>query len=158
MKNFALLSLFTILLFSACGPDYIVQKSIELPTHKWSYADSIYAEVEITDTMKLYNLYLDIDHSTSYSNQNLYLFIKTRFPDGQLSSQQLSVDLADKQGNWQGKCNSEQCHLRIYLQDGAFFNSAGNYSFSVAQHMRVDSLPGILGLGFSIEDRGELRK
>ncbi|MEM1318724.1 MAG: gliding motility lipoprotein GldH [Bacteroidota bacterium] len=157
MKN-CLLLFALLLLLSACGPNYILQKSIELPEKTWSYTDSLYATLDIADTNKLYNLYLDIEHGTSYANQNIYLLIKTQFPDGQIASKTLSVDLADKIGNWQGDCNAETCDVRVNLQQGAFFNAPGQYSFSIAQHMRIDPIPAIHGVGFSVEDTGKVRE
>ena len=157
MKNCFLLFAF-LLLLSACGPDYILQQSLELPQKSWSYTDSLYAEVDIADTNKLYNLYLDIEHGTSYTNQNIYLLIKTQFPDGQRASKVLSVDLADKAGRWQGDCNTEECEIRVYLQEGAFFNVPGEYSFSIAQHMRIDPVSAIHKLEFRIEDTGKMKE
>jgi gliding motility-associated lipoprotein GldH len=71
-------SLFLLLLsFSifSCGKNYQYQKEYELEGEKWTYADSLEFAFDIQDTTNIYNLYLKLDHSTSYRfPKPLYLY------------------------------------------------------------------------------------
>lgn len=145
------LSLLFCLLFSACGPEIIFEKKLELPESGWTYADTLHYTFEIADTAQLYNLFFQIEHSTDYSSQNLYVKIHTGFPSGQRTAQVLSIDIADKMGQWLGTCSGESCALNVPIQSNAYFNQLGTHSFTIEQYMRVDPLPEVLSGRFRIE-------
>lgn len=150
--------LLIVLLFTlSCGPDYVLDKTYDIKQQQWTYADTLAFEVDITDSLKIYNLYLDIEHSTEFSNQNLYVMIHTEFPSGKRISEKVSLEMANKIGVWFGDCNSEWCDFRIPIQQGAFFNALGKHRFTIEQYTRIDSLPGIKSLSFKIEDTGTTR-
>ncbi|MBR9919832.1 MAG: gliding motility lipoprotein GldH [Bacteroidetes bacterium] len=149
------LPLFVILLLlSACGENYLYEGEKEFDPAEWTYADSVSFEVEITDTTHLYDLILELEHATSYPRQNLYTKISTTFPDGSRLSKPVSLELADKAGVWYGDCNSDWCEAQIPIQTGAFFNEAGTYTFTFQQYTRINPLPGIRALEFSVLDAG----
>ena len=149
--------LFLVLMVSACGPDYIFEKKDTFGPKGWPYADSLFYSVSITDTLRIYNLYLDVDHTDDYAYQNMYIRIHTTFPDQQKLTERVSINLAAKNGVWNGQCSGKNCQLRVNIQQGAFFNQPGDYTFMVEQFMRHDTLSGITGIAFSIEDTGKSR-
>ena len=158
MKNlFLAVFSFSILSILSCGPNYIFDETIEIGQAGWAYADTLNFEVEIEDTLEIYNLYLDIEHSPDYAKQNIYILIHTQFPSGQRIEEQVSIDFADKLGQWYGDCNAETCSLRVNIQEGAFFNLAGKHVFTIEQFMRIDPLPGIKKVALRIEDTGQQR-
>ncbi len=149
--------LFSLLFLLSCGPDYILDKTYEIEQQQWTYADTLNFEVNIVDSLKIYNLYLDIEHSTEFPNQNMYVMIHTQFPSGKRISERVSLEMANKIGVWFGDCNSEWCNFRIPIQQGAFFNALGKHTFTIEQYMRVDALPGVKSISFKIEDTGTVR-
>lgn len=151
---FCLLSL--VLLSIGCGPDYAYQQTYELDGDEWSYADSLTFEFEVPDTNTIYDLYLDIKHSATYSNQNLYVLIHTSFPAGQRLTEQVSLELSDK-GRWEGDCRGDWCSVRIPIQSGAYFNQTGPHQFVLEQYMRRDPVGGIRSLGMFIQETGKTR-
>ena len=158
MKNLLLVvSMLTIFTLLGCGPNYIFDETIDIAEKGWSYEDTLNFEVEITDTLEIYNLYFDIEHSTDYAKQNIYVLIYTQFPSGERIKERVAIDLADKTGRWHGDCNAEKCNLRVNIQKGAFFNLAGKHVFTIEQFMRVDPLQGIKSISLRIEDTGQKR-
>lgn len=145
------------MLFSACGPNYIYEKTYEINQGTWTYADSLVFEVDVEDTLKIYNLYLDLEHNTAYSFQNLYTQINTAFPSGQRISENLSLELQHKSGMWLGDCSRDYCELRIPIQEGAYFNASGLHTIVIHQFMRSDSIKGVKSLSLRVEDTGESR-
>ena len=143
--------------FSACGPNYIYDKTYPIQGNTWTYSDSLSFEVEVRDTLKIYNLYLDLEHNTDFPFQNLYTQISTSFPSGKRISEQLSLELQGKSGAWLGNCGSTYCKLRIPIQEGAYFNSSGKHTIVVNQFMRSDSINGVKSLSLRVEDTGESR-
>ncbi len=145
------LILLGILVFS-CGKNYQYQKSYDLEGEQWTYADSLSFSFDIQDTTKIYNLYLQLEHSTDYDYQNLYTYIHTQFPSGDRLDEKLSLQLANKAGYWEGKCGKKHCKLTIPIQENAYFNQLGTHSLILEQYMRMDSLPGIKSIAFMLED------
>ena len=158
MKNlflaFSILSLFTVF---SCGPNYIYEETFELTNGEWTYQDTLDFTIEIADTLEIYNLYLDIEHSTNYAMQNIYIIIHTQFPSGERIKERVSIDFADKMGQWYGNCDKTSCDLRVNIQKGAFFNLPGKHTFTIEQFMRIDPLPGLKSVAFRIEDTGQKR-
>lgn len=114
------------------------------------YSDSLQFEAEITDTSKVYDIELEVEHTPEYGFQNVYVRIHTEFPNGKRLSQPLSLELAGKAGNWLGKCGRTKCRLMVPIQQSAYFNELGMHRFIVEQYMRMDALPGITGIGLHI--------
>lgn len=153
-------SIFFVLLpffFIGCGENFSYSETKELANNQWTYADTVSFTVHIEDTARIFNLYLDIDHTLDYPFQNLYIKVHTNFPDGQRLSEQVNVDMADKAGQWYGNCRGEHCTLRVNLQEGAYFNQPGEYTITFEQYMRENPLLGVKGLSFRMEDTGERR-
>jgi len=143
--------------FSACGETYFYEKTYNLPNTQWSYSDTLDFEVDIQDTIKTYNLILDIEHSADYPFQNNYVYIHTHLPSGEHLGKQLSLDLAQKSGKWNGECSGDKCDLRIVIQQNAYFNQIGKHRFSIEQYMRTDSLSGIYAIGLKVQETGMTR-
>ncbi len=143
---------------SSCGENYVFDEEKIIDQAGWSYQDSVSFAVDIKDTTKVYCLYLDIVHDTEYSNQNLYVYINTEFPNGERPGKRLSINLSENSGRWYGDCGKTNCVLRANLQPRAFFNELGKHTFTVKQYMRTDPLQGIESLSLKILDLGEERK
>ncbi len=157
IKRYSLFCLLSLVFISvACGPDYAYQQTYEMEGDVWSYADSLSFEFDVPDTNTIYDLYLDIKHSATYPNQNLYVLIHTYFPAGQRLTEQVSLELADK-GSWEGKCHGDWCTVRIPIQSGAYFNQTGSHRFVLEQYMRRNPVEGIRSIGLFIEETGNTR-
>jgi gliding motility-associated lipoprotein GldH len=161
MKQDMKLSILSIFLFSlvflACEKDYLVDKKNNIANEKWTYRDSLNFDFEIKDTLKIYNLYLEIEHGESYPFQNLYVMTHTKFPNGIRAAQRLNVDLAEKTGKWQGEKSGNKWTHRVDLQQGAYFSQSGKYCLTLAQFMRHDSLPELNSVRFIVEETAQNR-
>lgn len=146
-----------IIALSSCGPNYILNETKDIENQQWTYADSLSFTTNIVDTNKIYNLYLDVEHLTEYSFQNMYIRLHSVFPNGKRITERVSVELMTKMGQWQGDCNADECDFRMTIQEGAFFNQTGEHTFKVEQFMRENPLKGIQSIAFRIEDTGVSR-
>ena len=160
MKNspvilFLLIALcFTI---TSCGPNYILDTEYSLDNESWNYDNPLIFETEIADTSLIYNIYLDLEHSPEFSMQNLYVQIRTAFPNGNKNSELVSLELANKAGQWFGRCNEKSCKLRIPLQEGAYFNALGKHQFTLEQYTRKAALPAVQSIAMRIEQTDKSR-
>ncbi len=146
-----------IVSFLSCSNNYFYEKTIPLKENGWLYDDPVSFDFEIQDTLKIYNLLLDIVHDKDFSKQNLYVKIHTSFPGGETIQQTLSFDFMDKKGLWHGDCSGDVCELRVYMQQGAFFNALGKHRIKIEQYMRFEPVKSIKSISLRIEDTGQMR-
>ncbi len=149
--HLSVLLIFTSFLCS-CGPNYIFDEEKPITDSNWTYTDSLTFQFEVTDTSKVYNLNLEIDHSMAYRHQNLYVQIATLFPSKKRDVQVISLELANKYGAWLGDCGSENCTLLIPLQQQIYFQETGGYEFVLKQFMRESPVGGINKFTLKIEE------
>lgn len=153
------LPLLGLLFFLAsCGPDYAYDTRKEFADTGWTNQDSLLAQFTIEDSLTIYNLHLQLEHDETFPYQNFYVQVHTQFPDGQRLSELVSLELANKGGVWLGECGSDRCELNIPIQQGAYFDQTGDYQLTIEQYSRRDPLPGILAIGFALEETPERRK
>lgn len=152
------LLLFLLLITAiGCDQELYFQKNIPLPEASWDYSDTLSFEFVIQDTSNLYDLFLDLDHSSTFSFQNLYVKIGTHFPDGHSEEKVVSLEMADKMGFWYGECTDDWCELTIPLQTGVYFNQSGAYRLTINQHIRTNPVNGIRTVSFRIAGTGGSR-
>lgn len=151
-------SVLMLIILTACeNRNFIFEGESVFEKEIWNEMDSASFEVNIQDTMQLYNLGLVLEHSKNYPAQNLYLKINTTFPNGQYFSQQVNIDFANKAGKWFGDCSGNFCEVEAYIQQGAYFNQSGKYRFTIQQFTRDVDLKDIKSLQFFVEDTQEKR-
>jgi gliding motility-associated lipoprotein GldH len=143
--------LFVLFLLVSCGGNIIYEEDKVIANQLWQYGQPLIYQFEIADTTARYDLYLDIDHTTDYPFQNLYTKIYTVYPSGRTAESQINIDLANKLGEWQGKCQGENCQLRVVLQQQTFFTEFGDHQLTLEQYTRRDSLGGIETVRFVVE-------
>lgn len=153
---------FTFLVFiglslASCNDKVLFEEQKEIPGGVWMYRDSLDFRFTVTDTAELYNMYVDFEHADTFPNQNVYLRLYTKFPDGKRLSRARSFDLFNAQGESAGQCSGNKCRVHSLLQDNAYFNRPGEYVITLEQYMRRDSLAGVKKVGLVIEKTGKKR-
>lgn len=139
----------------ACGPTPYYSDIHELNNEKWTTEEVVTFSPSISDTSSVYELQLIIDHQDTYSYENVYFKIVTKFPDREDREENLSVDLATKTGAWLGKCSGASCKCKIYLLENFKFPALGDYTFEIRQYTRDENLSGINSLEmqlYKVED------
>lgn len=100
--GFCLLS-FSLFLTS-CNPDVVFDQNKKINEKGWNMNERIEFEVEITDTLRLYDFAINLRNTTDYPNSNIFFFIKTIYPDGSITkSDTVECYLAYMDGTWTGK-------------------------------------------------------
>jgi len=151
MRNHFLLCLSFMMTvgLSSCGPELVSEQMHTFPG-QWTYADSVVFEYEIKDVERTYDLVLDVAHTDIYPTQNLYTKFVTIYPNGLRDEETVSLELADRFGQWLGECSGEACELHIPLQQNAKYPEAGKYGLTIHQYGRQDSLQALRSLGLAI--------
>lgn len=152
VKPFGLLAVAMLaIILSSCNGNVVYSEYQKLPEEGWKISNKLSYDVAIEDNSKYYNVYLMVRHADAYPYSNLYLFLKTTYPDGKVSSDTLECILANKKGEWQGDGAGDLWDNKILLKKNVHFPKNGKYSFSFEQGMRSDPLPMILDFGMAVE-------
>lgn len=141
-----------IVFISSCHQNLSYEKYIPVDKGLWNSSQHFFFPVEIKDTSILYNIYVNVRNTDDYSFSNLWLNIGTKFPDNESFEKRIDLTLADSTGKWLGQSQGDLYDEQILIQQNAFFQKQGTYTFSLEQIMRQDPLPGILAIGLRVEN------
>ena len=139
-----------VLLVSSCDPDMVYDRFMAIPDGEWSWNDVGVFEFEITDTVSLHDIYLQVRHTVDYPMSNLYMFVEVKGPSGQFHRDTVNMILAEPGGKWIGTGTGRLRELRLLYRKQARFSDAGKYSISLEQAMRKATLP-VTDVGVRVE-------
>ncbi len=148
--NFLLLLCCSLFLFS-CDTNRIFEQNQNIPESGWESNNSLKFDVSITDPSTPANFYINVRHADGYPYSNIFLFVKTKFPNGKESNDTLECVLANEKGKWIGKGIGDIYDNQIPFKRNVRFPLAGTYSFEIRQGMRPDNIPLIMDIGLRIE-------
>ena len=141
----------TITLLTSCGLSYTYNEYVDISEAKWFKNEVARFEVSINDTISYQDFYLSVRNDTEYRFSNLFVFLTTHFPNGNVTRDTIECVLADISGKWNGKGWGNIKDNKILLKSDLIFPAKGKYEFFVQQAMREDTLRGIHSVGISIE-------
>ena len=136
---------------SACDKNRIFDENKTIPEDGWSSSNILKFSVDIAAIEKPTNFFINVRNSEGYPYNNLFLYIKTIFPDGKLSTDTLECILADEKGKWLGSGMGDLYDNQIPFKKNVRFPEKGTYKFEIQQGMRNDILPLIMDVGLRIE-------
>jgi len=151
-----LLIVSTVIITSCADENLIFEQNVVFDESKWATTDRAVMEFQIDDTLAQHNFYLNVRNTEAYPYRNLYVFVKTVFPNGKFSKDTVGVILADATGKWIGDgsgylSSSQHKSNTIMYQYNKRFPIKGEYKVEIEQAMRVDTLEGIRNIGLKIE-------
>ncbi len=135
---------------SSCNNDIIFTDQRTLPETGWNKDSVLTFKVQITDTAALYNLMLDVRHTTGYPYQNLWLFANYTRPDKSLKRDSVNYFLADDAGKWLGKGFGGMRQMNAFITPNVKFTQKGEYVFTIQHAMRDTTLRGVRNIELEI--------
>ncbi len=148
---FGIFVLVAVLALSSCDKTRVFEQNRQLKNYTWDYNDPQTFTVDIPDTGRHYNIYVNIRHSFQFEWRNAWVKITTTFPDGKSIESRVNLVLAEADGRWLGDCLGDNCDRQVSIQQNAIFPKAGKYTFTIAQDMRVNPLKAVKSIGLRIE-------
>ena len=140
-----------IIMMVSCGNDKLYDESVVIPDAKWDMENIPYFNVTVDDTLVDYTFYLNIRHLDSYRYSNLFLFMHTELPNGNVTHDTIECVLAMPDGRWMGKNSGTMRSAKIMLNPALCFPLKGTYHFEIEQAMREKELKGITDIGLCFE-------
>jgi gliding motility-associated lipoprotein GldH len=135
----------------SCDSSRVFEENEEIPKSLWSAKQSLVFQTNIEDTVSAHNVYLNIRNAGVYPFSNIFLFINTTLPGGQLDRDTVEIMLATPDGKWLGNGLGDIWDNQVLFKQQVRFPRAGEYRFEIIQAMRLDPLPGIMDAGIRIE-------
>ncbi len=147
-RNFLLICLLATLFFSCTQPALYDQYQ-PIENAVWEKNKEYYFSFQVSDISVPYDVTLEIRNNNLYPFQDLWVFYSEEQPIGPLKRDTLQCMLADNRGKWHGKGIS-LFQSSFPLRKRYTFSHKGQYTFSIRQGMRNDSLPGIQEIGMRV--------
>ena len=142
---------FAFLLASCDGRVYYYD-SQSVNEYGWKPEDKLTFDVNVDDTVHLFDFLVGVRNSVSYPYSNTFLFINTTFPDGSVAHDTMECPLADARGRWYGKRTGRYVDSRYRLRGGKVrFPMTGLYRFEVVNGMRDSAIAGLRDVSLRIE-------
>jgi gliding motility-associated lipoprotein GldH len=138
-------------LATSCDPNLVYEKNKTLEEGVWKSNDLAKFNVDLYDTTSLHNFYINVRVTSQYRYANLFLYMKTLYPGGQISIDTVECFLADVDGRWLGKRSGRMIDNRILLMKNLKFPLPGTYSYEFEQAMRDTVLEHIEDFGIRVE-------
>jgi len=161
MRNFFVL-ICGMLLFVACDRKTVVSQTTSLPG-SWDKSDTLTFSIPQLDSLKAYNIFIDLRNTNEYPYNNLFVVTTIEFPHGKTITDTLEYKMAYPNGEWMGEGIGSVKENKLWLRENVQFNEKGNYNITITQAVRnngevegVSQLPGITDVGISIEEASQL--
>jgi len=135
---------------ASCG-SHGFDKRVVIPEAKWDVENHVPFDVTVNDTVGIYAFGMSLRHMENYRYSNLYVFLHTTMPNGNITHDTIQCLLATPDGRWVGKSSGSMRDLRITLNPTLRFPLEGTYHFEIEQAMREPVLKGISDVGLFIE-------
>lgn len=148
---FKYIGLLSLIVLASCDFNYTYNKNVDIADGKWFKDEAARFEVLIEDSITQQNFYLNLRNDTKYRFSNLFVFLTTHFPNGNITRDTIECVLADNSGKWLGKGWGNIKENKILLNQNLRFPLTGRYEFFIQQAMRVDTLEGIHSVGLAFE-------
>jgi gliding motility-associated lipoprotein GldH len=142
--------LLVFLFFASCTSESFNKRTV-IPEAEWRQEDRIAFDVDINDTLSPYLFGIGLRHLENYRYSNLFVFLHTKMPNGNVTHDTIECTLATPEGRWTGKSSGSMRDLLVPLNENLLFPLTGTYHFEIEQAMREPVLKGISDIGLYIE-------
>lgn len=134
----------------SCDNNRVFEDNYAITNEIWNRDSIVSFTVDITDTISVNNIYINIRNASEYPRSNIYLFVKTE-ANNSVVKDTFNCILADDNGRWYGSGLGDIWSHQMLYKKNVRFPNKGKYVFSIEQAMRISELPDIIDVGIRIE-------
>ena len=135
----------------SCVDNAIVDNFFAIPNQHWTYAQPIKTAVEINNTSKKYNVFINLRHTYAYKYANIWFKVSIVNPDKTKQTERIEFNLASPDGAWLGTTAGNLFTCQLPYKQNFSFALKGKYLIVVEQNMRDNPLDGVNDLGLRVE-------
>lgn len=158
--SWLLLALVSLFVVTSCDSKAVYDEYKSIP-NKW-HKDSVASfNFKAPDTVKNYNLYVNLRNTNDYKFSNLFLIVELNYPNGKAVKDTLEYKMAAPNGELLGTGFSDIKENKLWYRGykSSFrFSETGDYKVNIQHAMRkngdvngVLNLEGITDIGFRVE-------
>jgi gliding motility-associated lipoprotein GldH len=136
---------------TSCDNSKIYEENFNVDSEGWHSDDIKDFKFTIEDTLSPLSLFVNVRTSTDYKYSNLYIFLHSKYPNGEKNKDTLEFILADPMGKWYGESSGTVVEFKGMISTGGRFAQAGEYMFSIEHAMREEVLAEVIDVGFRVE-------
>ncbi len=147
-----------LLFFASCDQTRVYDDYESVPG-EWHRDSVVQFRFQAPDTLKNYNLFINLRNNSDYPFSNLYLITELNFPNGKVISDTLQYEMAAPTGEWLGTGFGDVKESKLWYKENIKFTESGEYLVTIQHAMRkrdsvkgIEKLDGITEVGFRIED------
>jgi len=145
------------MVFIACDSDRVFDEYKSLP-NQWNKDSVLTFNLQNIDSLKNYNLFINVRNNADFAFSNLFLIAEIQFPQGKVITDTLEYEMAVPDGKWLGTGFGDIKESKLWYKEHVMFPESGEYKVSIQQAMRkngsedgIENLGGISEVGFRIE-------
>ncbi|WP_104735039.1 gliding motility lipoprotein GldH [Hanstruepera ponticola] len=157
-SNLFVILVFCGLIFTSCDSNRVYDVYKSLP-NEWHKDSVVTFKIKPPDSIKPYNLFVNLRNTNDYKFSNLYLIVEMNFPHGKIIKDTLQYRMAKPNGELLGTGFTDVKENKLWYKESVVFNETGEYTINIQHAMRengkvkgVENLEGITEIGFRIED------
>lgn len=137
----------------SCNENTLYKAYEDVEDGLWPVDKKYTFQFEVEDSTQAYNLFYLVRNAQQYPYYNLYLTRQMKGPDGKAMYTRLDeMYLSDQvTGKPRGSGLGDLFDHKIIFLRNYRFPRTGKYSITVAQSMRQNPLPYVMGIGLSVE-------
>ncbi len=147
-----------LVLFVSCEKSTVFTGTKALPDY-WDKDEVLEFSLPEMDSLKKYNMFLEIRNDNDYPFNNLFIIANLKFPHGKTVTDTLEYRMAEADGSWLGNGIGTIKDNKLWYKENVSFFEKGTYTLSLSQAVRnngkvegVSQLKGITDVGYSIEE------
>jgi len=152
INNIIIATSMLLLILVSCDNNVIFSESKNIESGIWNINEGVEFDANIDDITTFFNFYIEIDINEDFLTNNLWLFISTQSPSGNIQSDTLVYYIADETGKWFGNKRGEIIKNKFLYKSNIRFPEKGIYNFKILHGMRENDLPEISKIGIRIEE------
>ncbi len=156
-NNLWYLFIFLISGFFSCDSSQVFDE-YKTVSDSWHKDNTITFNITPPDTLKSYNLFINIRNTSDFKYSNLFLVVEMNFPNGKAIKDTLEYIMAKPNGEFLGTGFSDIKENKLWYKEGIVFEESGVYKVNIQHAMRengsvkgIANLEGITDVGFRIE-------
>lgn len=134
----------------SCGESPMYQKSISFDGREWPLDVKPTFDVDIKDISKPYTFKLTLRTTTDYPYNNLWIFLKTTTPKGEVAREPYEIKLADPNGAWLGEKSGSLVTTSLIFANRNL-PEVGSYTFEVEQGITASKVSEISDVTFEVD-------
>lgn len=154
------LLILVLIAISSCDDRRVFDQYQSL-SNEWDKNHAVTFKVTPPDSIKPYNLYVNLRNNDNYQYSNLFLIVELNYPNGKAMKDTLEYKMANPDGTFLGTGFTDIKENKLWYKgyDEPFiFEELGEYTVTIQHAMRqngsvngIVKLEGVTEVGFRIE-------